>query len=69
MNMYQFFEQTMEKCPETLFLVREKITFAEFPKLVRARATTLKNAGVEPDMIVGVLSHNIPEFIVTLFAI
>ena len=69
MNMYQFFEQTMEKCPTTLFLVREKITFAEFPKLVRARATTLKNAGVEPDMIVGVLSHNIPEFIVTLFAI
>ncbi len=69
MNMYQFFEQTMEKCPETLFLVREKITFAEFPKLVRARATTLKNAGVEPGVTVGVLAHNIPEFIVTLFAI
>ena len=69
MNMYQFFEQTMEKCPETLFLVREKVTFADFPKLVRARATTLKRAGVEPGMVVGVLSHNIPEFIVTLFAV
>ena len=29
MNMYQFFEQTVEKCPKTLFLVREKITFEE----------------------------------------
>lgn len=69
MNMYQFLEQTMEKCPTTLFLVREKITFADFPKYVRARATTLKNAGVVPGQTVGVLAHNIPEFIVTLFAI
>ena len=69
MNMYQFFEQTMEKCPTTLFLVREKVTFADFPKLVRARATTLKNAGVTAGAVIGVLSHNIPEFIVTLFAI
>ena len=69
MNMYQFFEQTMEKCPSTLFLVREKITFGDFPKLVKARALTLKNAGVEHGMVVGVLSHNIPEFIVTLFAV
>ena len=69
MNMYQFFEQTMEKCPTTLFLVREKVTFADFPKLVKARATTLKNAGVVPGQTVGVLAHNIPEFIVTLFAI
>ncbi len=69
MNMYQFFEQTMEKCPDTLFLVRENIKFADFPKLVKARATTLKNAGVVAGQTVGVLAHNIPEFIITLFAI
>ena len=69
MNMYQFFEQTMEKCPKTLFLVRENVTFEEFPKLVKARAATLRNAGVVPGATIGVLSHNIPEFIVSLFAI
>ena len=69
MNMYQFFEQTMEKCPTTLFLVREKITFADFPKLVKARATTLKNAGVAAGDTIGVLAHNIPEFIISLFAV
>ncbi|MCQ2580590.1 MAG: AMP-binding protein [Alphaproteobacteria bacterium] len=68
MNMYQFFEQTMEKCPTTLFLVREKITFQDFPKLVRARATTLKKLGVQYGDTLGVLAHNIPEFIITMFA-
>ena len=67
--MYQFFEQTMEKCPTTLFLVREKITFQDFPKLVRARATTLKKLGVQYGDTLGVLAHNIPQFPLTLFAI
>ncbi len=68
MNMYQFFEQTVEKCPKTLFLVREKITFEDFPKFIKARATTLKKIGVGFGDTLGVLAHNIPEFIVTLFA-
>jgi len=46
MNMYQFFEQTVEKCPKTLFLVREKITFKDITKFIKARATTLKKIGI-----------------------
>jgi len=69
MTMYELLEKTVKRNPKTLFLVRENVTFEEFPNLVKARATTLKNAGVKPGDVVGLLSHNIPEFVSTLFAI
>ena len=69
MNMYELLEKTVKRNPKTLFLVRENVTFEEFPNLVKARATTLKKAGVKPGDVVGLLSHNIPEFVSTLFAI
>ena len=69
MNMYKFLENTATQYPDTLFLVREKVTYAKFLDLVRARATSLNKAGVKPGDVVGVLSHNIPEFPITLFAI
>lgn len=69
MNMYQFLEQVAKESPDALYLVREKITFKEVLKLIRARATTLRDAGVKAGDIVGLLAHNIPEFPVTLFAI
>ena len=40
MNMYQLLEKNVERNPETVFLVRENVTFKEFPNLVKARATT-----------------------------
>ena len=69
MNMYELLEKNVKRNPETVFLVRENVTYEEFPKLVKARATSLKKAGVKPGDVVGLLSHNLPEFPITLFAI
>ena len=69
MNMYKLLEQIIQKSPKTVFLVRENITFEELPKYIKARATSLREFGVKPGDTVGLLSHNIPEFVSTLFAI
>ena len=69
MNMYQFLEQVVSKSPNALFLVREKITFKDALPLIHARATTLHNTGVKSGDVVGILSHNIAQFPLTLFAI
>ncbi len=69
MNMYQFLEQTVLQYPDTMFLVRENVTFAQFIDMVRARATFLHDAGINHGDVVGVLSHNIPEFVSSIFAI
>ena len=69
MNMYELLEKNVKRNPKTVFLVRENVTFEEMPDLVKARATTLKNAGVKSGDVVGVLSHNLPQFPITLFAI
>ena len=67
--MYQVLEQVAKESPNALFLVREKITFKKALSLIKARATTLHKAGVKAGDVVGLLSHNIPEFPLTLFAI
>jgi len=69
MNMYQLLEKTVAAYPDNLFLVREGVTYSGFVDLVKRRAAELANAGVERGMIVGVMSHNIPKFPITLFAI
>ena len=69
MNMYQFLERTAQTWPDNLFLVREGVSYTGFIDLVRARAASLDKAGVKKGSVVGVLSHNIPEFPITLFAI
>ena len=69
MNMTKFLAKTVEAVPDNLFLTREKITYAEFQKLVKKRATTLANLGVRQGDAVGILAHNIPEWPITAFAI
>lgn len=69
MTMYDLLEKIIKRSPKTVFLVRENVTFEGFKDLVKARATTLKNQGVKPGDVVGLLSHNLPEFVYTLFAI
>ena len=69
MNMYQMFKQVAKESPDAFYLVREKITFKKALSMIHARATTLHNAGVKAGDVVGLLSHNIPEFPLTLFAI
>lgn len=69
MNMYQLLEKSAATWPDNLFLVRENVTFSGFIDLVKRRAASLNAAGVKKGDIVGVLSHNIPEFPITLFAI
>ena len=69
MNMFQFLEATVKKHPDTLYLVREGVSYTGFLDLVKRRATTLHKMGVRAGDVVGVLSHNIPAFPITLFAI
>ena len=69
MNMYQVLKQVAKESPDALFLVREKINFKKALSLIQARATTLHKIGVKQGDVVGLLSHNIPEFPLTLFAI
>lgn len=69
MNMYQLLEKAVATWPDNIFLVRENVTFSAFQDMVKARAASLAAAGVKRGNIVGLLSHNIPEFPITLFAI
>ena len=69
MTMYDLLEQNIKKNGNMLFLVRENITFGELPKYIKARAASLAEAGVKAGDTVGVLSHNLPQFIYSLFAI
>ena len=69
MNMYQFLEDTVKKHPDTLYLVREGVNYTGFLELVKRRAATLHEMGVGAGDVVGILSHNIPAFPITLFAI
>ena len=69
MSMLDFLNCAVTKWPNELYLVREKVTFAGFMDLVRRRAATLHENGVRAGDIVGILSHNIPAFPITLFAV
>ncbi len=69
MNMFQFLESTAKKYPDVLYLVREEVNYKGFVELVKRRAATLDKAGVRAGDVVGILSHNIPAFPITLFAI
>ena len=69
MNMYQLLERTAQTWPDNLFLVREGVSYKDFINLVKARAASLDKVGVKKGDVVGILSHNIPEFPITLFAL
>ncbi len=69
MSMLDFLNRAVTKWPNELYLVRENVTFAGFMDLVRRRAATLHENGVRAGDIVGILSHNIPAFPITLFAV
>ena len=69
MNMYQLLERTAQTWPDNLYLVREGVKYKDFIGLVKARATSLHAVGVKKGDVVGVLSHNIPEFPITMFAV
>ena len=67
--MYQVLERVVQESPDALFLVRENITFKQALDLIKARAATLFKESVKFGDVVGLLSHNIPQFPLTLFAV
>ena len=69
MNMYQALERIAQTYPDNLYLVREGVPYKDFINLVKARAASLDKVGVKKGDVVGILSHNIPEFPITLFAL
>ena len=69
MTMIGLLEKNIQRNPKTVFLVRENITYEDLPKYIQARAATLAAEGIKHGDTVGLLSHNLPEFVFTLFAI
>ncbi len=69
MNMFKMLEDTVAKFPKNIFLVREGVNYTDFAELAKKRAATLAALGVKKGDVVGVLSHNIPQFPITLFAL
>lgn len=68
-NMFQMLQDVANKWADNIFLVRENITYAQFFDMVCARANSLHKIGVKRGDVVGILSHNIPEFPLTVFAV
>ncbi|MCL2017261.1 MAG: AMP-binding protein [Alphaproteobacteria bacterium] len=66
--MYQLLEKTAKQFSSGVFLTREKITYPQFVKIVKLRAASLAEQGVKKGDSVGLLSHNIMEWPLTLFA-
>ena len=69
MTMYDLLNENIKKNGKRVFLVRENITFEDLPKYIEPRAAALAAAGVKAGDTVGLLSHNLPQFVYTLFAI
>ena len=69
MTMYDLLNENIKKNGDLLFLVRENVKYADLPKYIEPRAAALAAAGVKPGDVVGLLSHNLPQFMYTLFAI
>ncbi|MCQ2580589.1 MAG: acyl--CoA ligase [Alphaproteobacteria bacterium] len=69
MTMIDLLQESAKKNQDLVFLVRENVTFADLLNLVKARAASLIDAGVQPGDTVGVLAHNLPQFLYTLFAV
>ena len=67
--MYKLLEKAAKRFPNNVFLKRENITYPEFIELVKARATSLQRAGVKKGDTVGLLSYNIMEWPLTMFAV
>lgn len=67
--MFKLLENTAAKYGDNIFLVRENVSYTEFIELVKKRANTLHQQGIKQGDVIGILSHNIPAFPITLFAI
>jgi long-chain acyl-CoA synthetase len=68
MNMFQLLEHGVANWPDTVFLVRENITYAGFAEIAKKRAATMAATGVKQGDVIAILSHNIPDFPTTMFA-
>jgi len=69
MDLYRYICSAAKDAPDKLFLVKEKVSYADFLNLVRARAGTLSALGVKRGDAVGILARNIPEYIISAWAL
>jgi long-chain acyl-CoA synthetase len=69
MNMYQLLEKTASETPDTVFLVRENVTYRDFIGRVKAMALALQRGGVKSGDTVGILARNVPGFPTAMFAV
>ncbi len=70
MNMYQFLEKVVSENPKSILLLREGLTYQDFLNRVKETAVILRdNFDVKFGDVVGLLAHNIPEFMYSYFAI
>ena len=69
--VHQLFEAQVERTPDTLALLseKEKLSYANLNARANRLAHLLKDSGVGPEVIVGVLLDRSPEMVVALLAI
>ncbi|NLL66789.1 MAG: AMP-binding protein, partial [Clostridiaceae bacterium] len=70
-TIHQLFEEQVERTPDNIALVFEdkKLTYKELNQKANSLANVLRNRGVKPDEIVGIMVNRSVEMIVGLLAI
>lgn len=70
-TIHQLFEEQVEKTPENIALVfdNQQITYKELNQRANSLANVLRNQGVKPDDIVGIMVNRSVEMIIGLIAI
>lgn len=69
-NVYEMLQNVCDANKDRIFFVRQKQTYADLLRKVKQRAVKLaKKFGVKKGDSVAILSGNIPEFIISYFAI
>ncbi len=71
MTVQELFEEQVKKTPDNIALVfkEEKMTYREMNNRVNALATVIRNRGVKPDEIVGIMIDRSFEMIIGILAI
>ncbi|MBU3093335.1 amino acid adenylation domain-containing protein [Clostridium sp. CF011] len=70
-TIYELFEEQVEKTPDNIAVVfeDEKLTYRELNEKANCLARILREKGVKPDSVVGIMIESSPEMIVGILAI
>lgn len=69
MNLYEFLKSSVSKYNNQIFFCRKQITYNTFLELVKKRAAFLLKEGFKSGDVIGILSKNSADWVITYFAI